>query len=146
MWDLFGQPGGRGRSEGGEGDRDHPFELDEASVPVEADEATAPYIEALSGVVDPELGINLVDLGLVYALEVDDEVVRAAITATTPACPMQAVLVEDAEEALRGVDDGDRRVEVYLVWEPSWRPEWMSDAARERLGGGFGPVGGEPNR
>lgn len=143
MWNMFGNTGEPGG--GGEQEQEHPFEFGEEDVPVavdEADETTERYLDELEEVIDPELGINLVDLGLVYALEVDDEVVRAAITATTPACPMQGVLVEDAEEALRRADDGDRRVEVYLVWEPAWRPEWMSEVAREQLGGVVGPQRG----
>lgn len=143
MWNIFeaARSGPSDRDPEAEPERDDteraPFELSESEVPAEPSEATEHYFDALREVVDPELGINLVDLGLVYAVEVDRECVRAAITATTPACPMQGVLVEDAERALAEVADGDRTVQVHLVWEPKWRPDWMSERAREQLGGGL---------
>lgn len=90
--------------------------------------------EALRAVLDPELGVNVVDLGLVYQVEVADRDVRVALTMTTPACPLGDALVEQAEEAIRTRVPDLGRVQVDLVWDPPWTPSMMSDAARERLG------------
>ncbi|MFB6262903.1 MAG: metal-sulfur cluster assembly factor [Bradymonadaceae bacterium] len=136
MWELFTTEGRGERSdEGAVEEGDHPFDLDEGDVPAEPTADTEHLFDALRRVVDPELGINLVDLGLVYALERDEDTVRVAITATTPACPMQGVLVEDAEQALADAARDGRSVEVYLVWEPRWRADWMTDEAGEQLQG-----------
>jgi len=88
---------------------------------------------ALSEVMDPELGISIVDLGLIYEVEVQKEKVGVKMTFTTPACPMVHFLVssvEDAVKKLEGVND----VEVQLVWDPPWTPDKMSDAGKESLG------------
>lgn len=85
-------------------------------------------------VYDPELGINVVDLGLIYDVEVEEGRIVVDMTLTTPACPLAASLPAEVEQALRerfaGYD-----VEVNLVWEPPWTPERMSAEAREMLGG-----------
>jgi metal-sulfur cluster biosynthetic enzyme len=90
--------------------------------------------DALRAVIDPELGVNVVDLGLVYQVEVADRDVRVALTMTTPACPLGDALVGQAEEAIRTRLPDLARVQVDLVWDPPWTPRMMSDAARERLG------------
>ena len=91
-------------------------------------------LEALRQVVDPELGINIVDLGLVYGSEVRDGQVHVAMTMTTPACPMEELLMEMVHAAiLRGLPE-ERSVEVDLVWEPAWKPEMMSPSAKAQLG------------
>lgn len=90
-------------------------------------------LEALREVVDPELGINVVDLGLVYGVHVDDGRVRVDLTMTTPACPLGEQIVGDAEERMRRID-GVAVAEVVLVWEPPWGPERMSESARATLG------------
>jgi metal-sulfur cluster biosynthetic enzyme len=119
-------------ADGDEGTVD--FELTEAEVPVRRTDANAELVDALTEVIDPELGINIVDLGLVYALEVDDDEVRAAVTATTPACPMSGAILRDVEQSIRLALNDDRDVEVAIVWEPSWSPDFMSDRGKERLG------------
>ena len=90
--------------------------------------------EALRAVIDPELGINVVDLGLVYDVRVEDGDVSVAMTMTTPACPLGETLSEQAEAAIRQKVPGVKSVTVDLVWDPPWRSSMMSDAARERLG------------
>jgi metal-sulfur cluster biosynthetic enzyme len=90
--------------------------------------------DALRLVIDPELGVNVVDLGLVYRVDVADRDVRVALTMTTPACPLGDALVAEAEEAIRTRVPDAARVQVELVWDPPWSPSMMSDAARERLG------------
>lgn len=90
---------------------------------------------ALRLVVDPEVGVNVVDLGLVYDVGVSaGGDVRVRMTMTTPACPLGESLAEQAEAAVRQNVAGVRSVSVELVWEPPWQPSMMSDAARKQLG------------
>ncbi|MBC7221971.1 metal-sulfur cluster assembly factor [Candidatus Bipolaricaulota bacterium] len=84
-------------------------------------------------VVDPELGINVVDLGLIYDVQVEENRIIVDMTLTTPACPLAALLPAQVEEALRE-RFSDYDVEVNLVWEPRWTPERMSEEAREMFG------------
>ena len=90
--------------------------------------------EALRHVIDPELGINVVDLGLVYDVTLQDGDVSIAMTMTTPACPLGETLTEQAEARIRQNVPGVKSVMVDLVWDPPWRPAMMSDAAKEQLG------------
>lgn len=91
-------------------------------------------MEALRQVVDPELGINIVDLGMVYRSEVRDGLVHVAMTMTTPACPMEELLMEMVHQAILRELPEARSVEVDLVWDPPWKPEMMSPAAKAQLG------------
>lgn len=87
----------------------------------------------LASIPDPEFGINLVDLGLIYSVEVADGDVHVVMTLTTPTCPSGSWMydgVKAAVEALEGV----RALKVDLVFEPAWTPEMLSAAAREQLG------------
>jgi len=88
---------------------------------------------ALREVLDPEVGINVVDLGLVYGIQVDDGDVHVALTMTSAACPLGAHLQDQAVAAIRRRDPAVR-VTVDLVWDPPWSPERMSAAARRSLG------------
>ncbi|HEX8967357.1 MAG TPA: metal-sulfur cluster assembly factor [Chloroflexota bacterium] len=90
--------------------------------------------EALREVIDPELGENLVDLGLVYGVRVQDARVEVDLTLTTPGCPLHASLHAAAERAIRLMVPGVRDVVVDIVFEPRWTPERVSPAARQRLG------------
>lgn len=90
-------------------------------------------MDALREVIDPELGLNVVDLGLVYDVELDEHGVRVRMTMTTPACPLGEQIVRDAEQRLSELD-GVERALVELVWEPPWGPECMSPLARSALG------------
>lgn len=91
---------------------------------------------ALREVIDPELGLDVVSLGLVYRLEVVDGEVAVDLTMTTPACPLGEQIVRDAEAQLAAVP-GVTAVRIALVWEPPWSPERMSDQAKEELGWGW---------
>ncbi len=91
-------------------------------------------IGALAGVVDPELALGILDVGLVYAVDVAPERVRVAMTMTSAACPLGDLLADDIERALRPVLADARPVEVALVWEPPWTPDRMSARAREAMG------------
>ena len=92
----------------------------------------AEIYDALREVLDPEIGINVVDLGLIYGLDVKEENVDVEMTLTTPGCPMHRTIghwVGQAIEALPGV----KRVQVRFVWEQRWTPERLSAAAKQQL-------------
>ena len=91
--------------------------------------------EALRTVIDPELGVNIVDLGLVYGVDVHDDVARVRMTMTSPACPLAGYLEDLVDGSVRGRVSGIRRVDVELVWEPEWTADMMSDEARRELMG-----------
>ncbi|SDZ74561.1 Metal-sulfur cluster biosynthetic enzyme [Thalassobacillus cyri] len=89
--------------------------------------------EALYQVIDPELGINIVDLGLVYKIDVNEtNDVHVQMTLTTPGCPLHDSIVSGAEAMIYGVDEVND-VHVELVWHPAWSPEKMSSRAKEML-------------
>ncbi|MCC6644838.1 MAG: metal-sulfur cluster assembly factor [Polyangiaceae bacterium] len=88
---------------------------------------------ALGEVIDPEVGLDVVNLGLVYEIYVGDGVVCVRLTMTTPACPLSGEIVRDAEERLRAIP-GVRSARVELVWEPPWSPERMTPHAKALLG------------
>ena len=88
--------------------------------------------QALAGVVDPELGIDIVELGLVYRVEVDEHVVSVLMTLTTPGCPLHDVIVDGVERAL--TREGGQRVEVELTFDPPWDPERIGVAGLRDLG------------
>lgn len=90
--------------------------------------------EALREVIDPELGINVVDLGLIYGVEVRDGEVQITMTLTTPGCPMHASFKDDIEVTLWRVLPGLRNVSIELVWQPPWTPEMLTPAGRAELG------------
>jgi metal-sulfur cluster biosynthetic enzyme len=90
--------------------------------------------DALRTVDDPEVGMNVVDLGLVYGVEVDGRDVSVRLTMTSPACPLGDVIAENAHAAIRTATPGAGRIDVALVWDPPWTPERMSEAARKRFG------------
>ncbi len=89
---------------------------------------------ALAHVIDPEVGIDIVELGLVYAIEIADGAVSVQMTMTSPACPLGDYLIEQAEAAIRDYCPEATDVSVELVWEPPWSPERMGAGARDRLG------------
>ncbi|MGH7765720.1 MAG: metal-sulfur cluster assembly factor [Candidatus Dormibacteraceae bacterium] len=89
--------------------------------------------QQLACVYDPELGVNLVDLGLVYEVGVNTGEVRVRMTLTTPGCPMSESMPEAVERALLTIP-GVAGASVDLVWEPRWVPEMMSDRAKRELG------------
>lgn len=90
---------------------------------------------ALKGVIDPELGINVVDLGLVYGVEINEEAVRVEMTLTSPGCPL-AGLIDQMVKSAVGKLEGVERVELELVWDPPWIPAMMSEEVREEFGVG----------
>ena len=93
-------------------------------------------LDALREVIDPELGINVVDLGLVYTVDLTDGRIRVAMTVTTRACPLHAYLTENAEAAIREIAPDAAAVKIEMVWDPPWVPAMMSDG---RVGQWRGP-------
>jgi metal-sulfur cluster biosynthetic enzyme len=90
--------------------------------------------QALREVQDPELGINIVDLGLVYDVAIEDGTARVVVTRTTPACPLHAYVLEAIEHVLRRQVPQIHEVDVRLVWDPPWHPDMMSPEAKRQLG------------
>jgi len=90
-------------------------------------------LSALRTVKDPELNVNVVDLGLVYAIQAHDDQVDVEMTLTSPACPAGPEILRGAALALEALD-GVAKANVKLVMSPPWSPEKMSDAARDELG------------
>jgi len=89
---------------------------------------------ALHDVYDPELGVNVIDLGLVYDVAVSEEgYVTVTMTLTTPGCPMHESLSEGVGAALAGIP-GITGGEICLVWEPRWDPSLMTEEGRRLLG------------
>lgn len=90
--------------------------------------------EALRQVEDPEAGMNIVDLGLVYLVESAPGAVRVDMTMTTAACPMTEMIVDAARDAIAAIVPAETSVDVRLVWDPPWTPERMTGIAREHFG------------
>lgn len=102
--------------------------------PIDQAEVEEAIVEALKTVYDPEIPVNVYELGLIYGVEVSKEG-RAEIrmTLTAPACPVAGALVEEVAEKAGRVE-GVSTSHVELVWDPPWTPENMSDAAKLELG------------
>lgn len=99
-----------------------------------AGEMRAAIVQALRGIYDPEIPVNIYDLGLIYTLEVDgDGKVFIAMTLTAPGCPVAQSFPDTVEAVVRQVP-GVSEAAVQLVWEPPWGQEMMSEAARLELG------------
>jgi metal-sulfur cluster biosynthetic enzyme len=90
-------------------------------------------LTALRTVKDPELNLNVVDLGLVYSIQTHDDQVDVEMTLTSPACPAGPEILRNAVSALEKVE-GVTKANVRLVMSPPWSPDRMSDAARDELG------------
>jgi len=82
---------------------------------------------------DPEIGISLVDLGLIYDVKVDKDKVRIKMTLTTPGCPMHGMMAEDVKEKVSKIK-GVKGVNVDIVFDPPWTPDRMSKEAKKMLG------------
>lgn len=89
---------------------------------------------ALERVVDPEVAMNIVDVGLVYGVTVRDGRVDLNVTMTSAACPVQDVIVEDIEFQLDQSLPADLKIHVELVWEPPWTSQRLSPRARQFMG------------
>ena len=90
-------------------------------------------LEALRQVIDPELMVNIVDLGLIYDVSLADGKVQVEMTLTSPACPAGPQLIQQSKMALEQLEDVEA-AEIKLVMSPPWSPERMTDEARDQLG------------
>lgn len=89
-------------------------------------------LDAMHDVIDPELGYNIVDIGLIYEVHVDEGVVRIVMTMTTPGCPAQDYIIAGVQQRAARIP-GVREIAIKLVWEPSWSPRKMTPVARAHL-------------
>ena len=89
--------------------------------------------EMLKVVIDPELNLNIVDLGLIYEVEVNGSVVDVNMTLTSPGCSFGPYIVQQVKETLLGLQ-GIEDANIEVIWEPPWSPEKMSEEARLELG------------
>lgn len=83
-------------------------------------------VHQLRDVIDPELGVNIVDLGLIYNILVDGDKVTLEYTVTTPGCPMRRYLEQQIEESLQSIDEIEE-FEARLVWEPEWSVDMIKE-------------------
>ncbi|MBX8631522.1 MAG: DUF59 domain-containing protein [Thermoplasmata archaeon] len=90
-------------------------------------------LEVLKECYDPEIPINIVDLGLVYNVSIEDGKVSVTMTLTAPGCPVSGMLKEDVTSKLLSIE-GVKEANVDIVWEPVWTPEKMSEDAKRQLG------------
>ena len=91
--------------------------------------------EALQTCYDPEIPVNIVDLGLVYDVQVNEDNVMVKMTLTAPGCGMGGVIASQAQQKILGLPDV-KQASVDLVWDPPWDPSMMSEGARLKLGMG----------
>lgn len=89
---------------------------------------------ALQTVIDPEIGENLIDLGLIYGIEVSSGIARITFTMTSYACPMSEIVIENIHDTASKVLNKGEELELDLVWEPAWEPSMMCAEAKQRLG------------
>jgi metal-sulfur cluster biosynthetic enzyme len=89
--------------------------------------------QELRGVMDPELGLSIVDLGLVYDIEVEDACAKVTMTLTSPGCPAGGQILMGAQQAAEAVD-GVEAADVSLVWKPFWTPDRIDPTVRAMLG------------
>ena len=90
-------------------------------------------VEALKECYDPEIPINVVDLGLIYDVQVDEDVVHVKMTLTARGCPMAGFIAENVKKKLEEIE-GVKKAEVEVVWDPPWTPERLSPEAKKTLG------------
>jgi metal-sulfur cluster biosynthetic enzyme len=88
---------------------------------------------ALKQIHDPEVGINIVDMGLIYGLEIEDSKVGVYLTLTSPACPAGPQILSQIDTKVRELE-GVEDVDVNVVWTPPWTPDMLSDEAKDELG------------
>ena len=110
------------------------------SVPPFAPAASGPYAEReklitenLKQIYDPEIPMNIVDLGLIYGFEWSDDVVKLKMTLTAPGCPVAGILAEEVKLAVEKVPQV-KSATVEMVWDPPWNPDRMSDFAKRQFG------------
>lgn len=102
--------------------------------PVDTEKLKQRVVDALKEIYDPEIPVNIYDLGLIYRLDIDDKgVVEIDMTLTTPGCPVAQTFPGTVESTIRDVE-GVTAASVELVWDPPWSPDRLSDATKLELG------------
>lgn len=91
-------------------------------------------VDALTRVVDPEVAMSIVDVGLIYGVTVTDEKLHVLLTMTSAACPVSGLIIEEVETELDRALPPEFLIEVELVWEPPWSADRMSESARRFMG------------
>jgi metal-sulfur cluster biosynthetic enzyme len=122
----------------------HAGPVDDSGVPAQADACPfpfagdpalcAPFVAALRNVVDPEIALSIVDLGLVYGVSIADGLVRVRLTMTSAGCPLSDLIIDDIHSELAPLIPAGHEIEIELCWEPAWTPERLSARARQVLG------------
>jgi metal-sulfur cluster biosynthetic enzyme len=90
-------------------------------------------VETLRQVIDPEIDCNIVDLGLIYGVNIEGSTIRVQMTLTTQGCPMHESIASGVKMALLNVE-GVKDAQVQVVWDPPWHPSMMTDYGRARVG------------
>jgi metal-sulfur cluster biosynthetic enzyme len=88
---------------------------------------------ALKKVVDPEIGLNIVDLGFIYGIKIEDGDVNIDMTLTMRGCPLHQMMGRQVEDAVKNLN-GVKSAQVNIVWNPPWNPKMMSEEAKKQLG------------
>lgn len=94
----------------------------------------APVLAALRDVIDPEIALSIVDMGLVYGVTVADGIARVRLTMTSAGCPLSDLILDDIQRELERVLPPGYELEIELCWEPAWTPERMTERARQAMG------------
>ena len=104
-------------------------------VPTPKEERKSPHWKALNRIIDPEVGIGIVDLGLIYQINIDDDsFAHVIMTLTSPSCPVGPMLLQQVEDAMRIQEDVED-VQVEIVWDPFWTQERIDPDIRELMFG-----------
>lgn len=90
--------------------------------------------EVLQNVIDPEVGMSVVDPGLRYGIDVPQQRIHVHMTMTSPACPLADSITESARNEIIALAPGDAAIDVEMAWDPTWTPDMMSELARGRFG------------
>ena len=90
-------------------------------------------LDMLKTVVDPEIGINIVDLGLIYKIDIQGDIVNIDMTLTIPGCPLANMITQVAKQRVEMLDEV-KQANVNLVWDPPWNPSMASEEVRKRFG------------
>ena len=89
--------------------------------------------EAVKEIIDPEVGINIVDMGLIYGVDIEEDTVNITMTLTSPGCPAGGQLINGTQHVAQQLD-GVKEVNVNVVWTPRWTAEMMTEEAKDELG------------
>lgn len=90
-------------------------------------------MDTLKQCYDPEIPINIVDLGLIYGVSIEGKTVNVDMTLTAPGCPMHSLIARDVKQKVESLPEVDEAV-VRVVWDPPWSPDRMSEEAKKKLG------------